>query len=132
MRKVPHLSIKNLGPIKDCELDLSKMMILGGPQASGKSTIAKAIFFFRTIKDDFVDALIHPYVDPVIQSEIQYRLYHKFIQLFGDNIDENTSISFEYSDNVQIKISPNHYVQISEKSRKSPEIRNSVRKRRSS
>lgn len=115
LRKIPHLSIKNLGPIKNCELDLSKMMILSGPQASGKSTIAKAIFFFRTIKDDFVDALIHPYVDPVIQSEIQYRLYHKFIQLFGDNIDENTSISFEYSDNVQIKISPNHYVQISEK-----------------
>lgn len=115
LRKIPHLSIKNLGPIKNCELDLSKMMILSGPQASGKSTIAKAIFFFRTIKDDFVDALIHPYVDPVIQSEIQYRLYHKFMQLFGDNIDENTSISFEYSDNVQIKISPNHYVQISEK-----------------
>lgn len=115
MRKIPHLSIKNLGPIKDCELDLSKMMVLGGPQASGKSTIAKAIFFFRTVKEDFVDALIRPYVDPVIQSEIQYRLHHKFMQLFGDNIDKNTFISFEYNGGVQIEMCSNQYVQISEK-----------------
>ena len=28
------------------------MLVLSGPQANGKSTIAKAIFFFRTMKED--------------------------------------------------------------------------------
>lgn len=115
MSKVHHLTIKNLGPIKNCELDLSKMMVLDGPQAAGKSTVAKAIFFFRTVKDDIVDALIRPYVDPVIHSEIQYRLRHKFIQLFGDNIDETTFVSFEYADGVSIELIPNQPIQFSEK-----------------
>ena len=30
LRKVPHLTIKNLGSIKNCELDLSKMLVLDG------------------------------------------------------------------------------------------------------
>lgn len=50
-----HLAIKNLGPIKNCDIELSKMMVLDGPQAAGKSTVAKAIFFFRTIKNELID-----------------------------------------------------------------------------
>ncbi|MEI3166798.1 MAG: AAA family ATPase [Lachnospiraceae bacterium] len=46
------IEINNLGPINHCRMDLEKFCVLTGPQASGKSTIAKAIFFFRTIKDD--------------------------------------------------------------------------------
>ena len=46
------IEINNLGPIKHCRMDLEKFCVLTGPQASGKSTIAKAIFFFRTIKDE--------------------------------------------------------------------------------
>ena len=41
--------IFRLGPIKDCEVDISNFMILTGPQASGKSTLAKSIFFFKNI-----------------------------------------------------------------------------------
>lgn len=37
--------IKNLGPLKQVELDLKEIIILIGPQASGKSTIAKLIHF---------------------------------------------------------------------------------------
>ena len=62
-----------------------------------------------------VDALIRPHVDPVIQSEIQYRLCHKFTQLFGDNFDDNIFIAFDYTNGVQIEISTNQPVQISAK-----------------
>ena len=55
MNTKQHLVIKNLGPIKNCEIDLTKMIVLDGPQAAGKSTVAKAIFFFRTVKNDIVD-----------------------------------------------------------------------------
>lgn len=115
LRERQHLIIKNLGPIKNCEIDLTKMMVLDGSQASGKSTVAKTIFFFRTIKDDIVDSLIRPYADPVIQSEIQYRLSHKFEQLFGDNTDKNLFIAFEYADGVHVELNSNQPIKISKK-----------------
>ena len=68
-----HLIIKNLGPIKNCEIDLTKMIVLDGPQAAGKSTVAKAIFFFRTVKNDIVDSIINPYFDPAVESDIKLR-----------------------------------------------------------
>ena len=46
------ITIHNLGPINDCTMDLEHFTVLTGKQASGKSTVAKAIYFFRTIKDD--------------------------------------------------------------------------------
>ena len=91
------------------------MIVLDGSQASGKSTVAKTIFFFRTIKDDIVDSLIRPYADPVIQSEIQYRLSHKFEQLFGDNTDKNLFIAFEYADGVHVELNSNQPIKISKK-----------------
>ena len=115
MNKNPHLTIKNLGPIKNCDIDLTKMIVLDGPQAAGKSTIAKAIFFFRTVKDDIVNALVNPYADSVIKSEIQYRLRQKFIQLFGDNISENIFVAFDYDKNIRIEVNHNQSVKISEK-----------------
>lgn len=91
------------------------MMVLDGSQASGKSTVAKTIFFFRTIKDDIVDSLIRPFSDPVIQSEIQYKLRNKFNQLFGDNTDENTFIAFDYTSDVTVELNYNQPIKISEK-----------------
>lgn len=40
-----HIIIRNIGPIKDVELDLNKINVFMGPQSSGKSTIAKIISF---------------------------------------------------------------------------------------
>lgn len=47
------LIIHKLGPIQHCELSIKKYTILTGYQASGKSTIAKAIYFFRTIEGGY-------------------------------------------------------------------------------
>ena len=41
------LIINKLGPIQQCELECSQFMTLTGFQASGKSTVAKAIYFFE-------------------------------------------------------------------------------------
>ena len=43
------LYIKHLGPIEECEINIDEFMVCTGPQASGKSTIAKSIFFFKNI-----------------------------------------------------------------------------------
>lgn len=39
------LVINQLGPIEHCELEIKDFMVFTGPQVSGKSTIAKSIFF---------------------------------------------------------------------------------------
>jgi dephospho-CoA kinase len=44
--------INNFGAIKDAEIEVKKILVLIGEQASGKSTIAKLIYFFKSLKDD--------------------------------------------------------------------------------
>ena len=48
------IEIKNFGPIKELKLEIKDFMLFIGPQASGKSTIAKTIFFFKSLSDDLV------------------------------------------------------------------------------
>ena len=43
--------INKLGPIAHCNLGINDFMIFTGPQAAGKSTIAKSIFFFKNIRN---------------------------------------------------------------------------------
>ena len=54
------LHVKNFGPIKDAKLDLRNVNVLIGPQASGKSTLAKLftickspVMFFESEEDSF-------------------------------------------------------------------------------
>ena len=42
-----HLVIRNIGPIKNVELDLNKINIFMGAQSCGKSTIAKIISYCK-------------------------------------------------------------------------------------
>lgn len=45
------IEINNLGPVKNCKMNLEQFCVLTGPQVSGKSTIAKALFYFRAVKE---------------------------------------------------------------------------------
>ncbi|MFM7369400.1 MAG: AAA family ATPase, partial [Sphaerospermopsis kisseleviana] len=44
--------IKNFGAIEYAEIEVRKVLVLIGEQASGKSTIAKLIYFFKSLRDD--------------------------------------------------------------------------------
>ena len=48
------IKIKNLGPIKNFEMDIKRFNILIGPQASGKSTIAKALFVVNSVQKELI------------------------------------------------------------------------------
>lgn len=48
------LQIKNIGPIKEIEVQLKRFNVIIGPQSSGKSTIAKIISFCRWLEKDCV------------------------------------------------------------------------------
>ena len=52
------LIIKNFAGLKDVEIAINKINIIIGPQASGKSVIAKLLFYFRSfIREIFVSGI---------------------------------------------------------------------------
>ena len=84
---VPKIKIRNLGPIRKCDIDLNAFTILTGAQASGKSTLAKAIYFFRTLKTDVYEEITRrpspeDYSDNMINS-LEKRIRSKFLRIFG-------------------------------------------------
>lgn len=68
-----HLTIRKFGPIDEVSIEVKDILIFIGPQASGKSTISKAIFFFKSLRDD---------------------LFFYFWGRFGDNSFDDLGLSF--------------------------------------
>jgi predicted ATPase len=52
--QMQRLEIRNFGPIRELEMEVPNCLVLIGPQASGKSTISKAVYFFKSLRDDLV------------------------------------------------------------------------------
>jgi predicted ATPase len=94
--------------VKPCEIELSRFLLLIGEQASGKSTIAKLIFFFQVLPD----ALYENSVVARSKSENFDFLDHinriarqKFLETFGPTSrSESFEIHFYYDDNSFLKI----------------------------
>ena len=59
------LVMKNFGPIKTLDIEIKDFILLVGPQASGKSTIAKTIFFFKSITTD-ITSLFTDYISLIL------------------------------------------------------------------
>jgi len=92
-----YIEISNLGSIDHCKLDINEMTVLTGPQASGKSTIAKAVYFFRTIKDDVLSLLLkHTTVNDDFLQQLGEQLSQKFVNLFGELSKFSSTMSLEY------------------------------------
>jgi len=85
--------INNFGPLKQVELDLKEIMVFIGPQASGKSTIAKLIHFFK-------------YVTSASCLKTQPKdLLSIFNQFFGEHyLHQSPNADIEYLSNGQITL----------------------------
>lgn len=113
------LIIHKLGPIEHCELECSQFMTLTGYQASGKSTIAKAFYFFRTIKDDIIDLAKKQGFNIVsvdssnaernidLKRALINTLREKFLRTFGSSwsMDITMYLEYHYTASCSIKIS---------------------------
>lgn len=87
-----HLIVRNIGPIKEVDIDLKKVNVFIGAQSSGKSTLAK-IISFCTWLDKHTDNATKMYVNGAIRSLMSYhRLTKEYfsnkttILYQGDNI----------------------------------------------
>ncbi len=107
----PRITIHNLGPIADCELNIKDFTVLTGRQASGKSTIAKAVYFCETIKNDILSQFMMPKnedshsIPPM--TGIAKRLRSKFLKVFGSTwaMPSDMSIVYDYKENIYVRIS---------------------------
>lgn len=82
-----HLSLSCVGPIKQCEIDIDDFTVFTGAQATGKSTIAKSIFFFRTIKNDILESMLKRSglndMEISLNRTVTRLIRNKFLQIFG-------------------------------------------------
>jgi len=112
------IEIQNFGPIQNFTMELKQLNIFIGSQASGKSTIAKSVFFCKAIKDEFIDYVYqieNREQNSKIISNMNKNLRKKFISFFGTTkhmglfkikyyISKEKSISIENSDRGYIQV----------------------------
>ena len=105
-----HLFMENVGPVKQCNMDIDQFTILTGPQSSGKSTIAKSIFFFRTIKDDIFDVMLkrnHSITNELsLYKNVASQVRNKFLQLFGTSraLSNKLCMKYKYNEETYINV----------------------------
>lgn len=120
------LIINKLGPIEQCELECSHFMTLTGFQASGKSTIARAIYFFRTIKEDITELVKALAFNSAhkrrfdrnfqtenmdgLKNKLENHLRDKFIRTFGSawEMSNEMVLEYAYTETCSIKITLNN------------------------
>ncbi len=100
--------IKKFGPLQEIDLDVKDVMLFIGSQATGKSTIAKTIFFFKYLKDDlykfFVESFEKNNFDKPLGSFAR-AIRQKFLNYYGASTYlENIELQYFYSQEVWIKI----------------------------
>lgn len=87
-----HIEIRNLGPVKKIDLDIKQTGLIIGEQALGKSTVAKAVYFSREIKNVVMDYFFRvsdmsiPPKDANIESmqqQLKLIMIQEFQALFG-------------------------------------------------
>ena len=104
----PILKIKNIGPLKDIELEINRVNVFIGPQSSGKSTIAKIISFCQWLEKDI---LMHQGQNHIDQTYWEQNLftYHKIASYFDsssfiDYTGNLVSFTFHTPQDYQISI----------------------------
>ena len=90
------LKIHKFGPIADCVMDVKNFTVLTGPQAEGKSTIAKAIYYFLCVKEIFREHISKNKNEKLSLENIANVLRTKFFGTFGNNIVNSSEMRLEY------------------------------------
>ena len=109
------LYIKHLGSIEECEINIDEFMVCTGPQASGKSTIAKSIFFFKNIKNIlFVEYkkkyLLNRHVaesrNVTVKQRFMKEVRANFLQIFGitGSLAEDMFLQYQYTEKKILKV----------------------------
>lgn len=83
------LYVRDFGPIQSCDIEIQRLTVMTGPQASGKSTLAKLIYFFK---------LAQQYIQAQTLSAVQIDKWLRsvFLRMFGDLTELSDAIQIRY------------------------------------
>ncbi|MEL7408877.1 MAG: AAA family ATPase, partial [Cyanobacteria bacterium J06558_2] len=87
------IEIKNFLGIKDITVEVKQINIFIGPQASGKSVIAKLLYYFK----DFLSEIIFAAAEEDNQSDLDQKCQQKFLKFFPSSAWGNDSFQIRYS-----------------------------------
>ena len=92
MEETQHLHVRNFGPIESCDVEIQRLTVMTGPQASGKSTLAKLIYFFKIARQ---------YIQSQLLSSVQADKWLRsvFLRMFGDvtELSDNMQIRYDFA-----------------------------------
>lgn len=110
------LRIHNFGPVRDCNLEITEFMVFTGEQASGKSTVAKSVFFFKNIpflieseirKSQLENVPNRDSVDFSLKNLCIKSIRLNFLRTFGSSwgMEPDMYMEYTYKPDVKIRIS---------------------------
>ena len=67
------IHIKKLGPLNECTLEIKQFNVFTGPQSNGKSTVAKAIYYCRSIKQDILNIMMQGGPSKVFSAKTDWK-----------------------------------------------------------
>ena len=98
------IHVKNFKAIKDMEIELDNALLLIGEQATGKSTISKLIYFFKSLRQDFVDMVYGGLYDGLDEERsrdtvFRQETFKKFYNYFGStkHLHQDFHAQYDYA-----------------------------------
>jgi AAA15 family ATPase/GTPase len=91
--------VENFRQIPFAEIEIRQLLFLTGEQATGKSTLAKLIYFFKSLKDDLTTLIADQRTDITnLQAAFIREIQEKFKVYFGSTAElaDNFQITFYY------------------------------------
>lgn len=105
------LFVRNFGPIRSTEISIKEFTLFIGPQASGKSTLAKLIYYFLSLKDDVTQYVFAAVANRQkiefnsVELDLKIQMCRKFVQLFGTTKHlQAFEIRYEYADGLWVRL----------------------------
>ena len=103
------IEIENFGPISKTEISITDIVFILGEQASGKSTVAKLVYFFRTFQNEFINLIFTKDFEDWHSCRNEYNslLRRKFTNIFGPTKSLGYfRITYTYSLDKSVVITP--------------------------
>ena len=101
------LEITNFGPVRNVSIEIRPLLVLIGQQASGKSTIAKLIYFFQSLSSEFFSRYYQSRNEGVeITEDLIIPIREKFYDFFGSTFHQpDLEIVYHYDEKRYLSLS---------------------------
>lgn len=104
---IQKIEVRHFGPIEESTISIRPLLVLIGPQASGKSTLAKLVYFFKQLPLEFFSRFYQSereFMD--MTQDLIVPIREKFYDFFGSTFHlPNFTIVYHYSEGRTLTLS---------------------------